>query len=156
MTKKKFLHNPVIFGVLIAIGAMLINLVITTLAEGSISGGIDVLLENGIFVLLVPLAIGIQMFLFRYHRNMVQLHHIDKSEKIGISGAVTSSGSMVFCCLHHISDLVPTLGFLLATTSFLSDFKYIFTIFGILINFSISVYILNLILNDNKISNVRA
>jgi len=154
MRLKNILRNPVLFGIVIALGAMLVNLSITTLAEGSIEKGFEALLDNGIFVILVPLTIGIQMSLFKYHRNLVTKCKMEKSEKIGMSGIATSSGSMVLCCLHHVTDVLPTFGFLVATTSFLSEYRFLLITFGLLINVLISIYILNLILKDMKVTNI--
>ncbi|OLS27972.1 MAG: hypothetical protein HeimC3_01350 [Candidatus Heimdallarchaeota archaeon LC_3] len=149
--KYKLMKNPVIFGVSIALLTIFINISIVSIAEGSLREGIEIILENGIFVLLVPLAVGIQMFLFRYHRNLVKKYRYDKSEKIGVTGSVTSSGAMILCCLHHITDLLPTFGFLITMTTFLSEYNDIFIIFGLLINFLVSIYILRAIIKDYSI-----
>jgi len=147
----RLIKNPFVFAISIALISILINLGIASIAEGSIIKGMEVLEDNGILLVLVPVSIAIEMFLFRYHRNLVSQLKIKKSEKIGFSGAVTSTGSMIFCCLHHVSDLLPTFGFIVATSSFLSEYKLYFTIIGLLVNLIISLHILNKIYKDNKI-----
>jgi len=47
----------------------LFNILIASIAEGSLGKGFLVFLTNGIFVYLIPPAVGVQMGLFRYHRN---------------------------------------------------------------------------------------
>lgn len=68
----------------------------------------NMLVSNGIYAYLIPLAVGVQMGLFRHHRNITSEKKLCGSEKIGITGSVTSSATMILCCLHHVTDLLPT------------------------------------------------
>ena len=110
---KSLLKNPYVFGISAGILVILFNISIAALAEGSIEKGYQVFLTNGIFVYLIPLAISVQMGLFRYHRNMTT-GNMAGSEKIGMAGSATSSLTMVACCLHHVSDILPSVGLILA------------------------------------------
>lgn len=67
---KSFLKNPFVFGSTMGILVVFFNISIASLAEGSLKSGYSVFLDNGIFVYLIPLAVGVQMGLFRYHRNL--------------------------------------------------------------------------------------
>ena len=64
---KSLLKNPFAFGASIGILVILFNISIASIAEGSLEKGYQVFLTNGIFVYLIPLAVGIQMGLFRHH-----------------------------------------------------------------------------------------
>jgi hypothetical protein len=147
---KSLLKNPFIFGAIIGISVILLNISIASLAEGSFGKGYQVFLTNGIFVYLIPLAVGIQMGLFRYHRNMTAEKKLFGSEKIGITGSVTSSLTMLACCLHHVSDLLPAVGFILATSSFFIQYKDTIIIIGLLANVAGSAYIARAILKDRS------
>src|SRR3989304_9605990 len=147
---KSHLKNPFVFGVSIGTLVIIFNLSIASLAEGSIEKGYQVFLTNGIFVYLIPIAVSIQMGLFRYHRN-ITTGKIGGSEKMGMAGSATSSLTMVACCLHHVSDLLPAVGFLLATSSFLIQYKDAIIIIGLLANVAGSVYITRAILKDKAI-----
>ncbi|MFZ3058134.1 MAG: hypothetical protein WA102_00220 [Candidatus Methanoperedens sp.] len=147
---KSFLKNPYAFGASIGILVILFNISIASLAEGSLEKGYQVFLTNGIFVYLIPLAVGIQMGLFRYHRN-ITTGNIAGSEKMGMAGSATSSLTMVACCLHHVSDLLPTVGFILAASSFLIRYKDAIIIIGLLANMAGSAYIARAILKDRAI-----
>jgi len=147
---KSLLKNPYIFGVSIGILVILFNISIASLAEGSLEKGYQVFLTNGIFVYLIPLAVSLQMGLFRYHRNIIT-ENIVGSEKMGVAGSATSSLAMVACCLHHVSDLLPSIGFILATSSFLIQYKDDIIIIGLLANVTGSIYIARAIIKDRSI-----
>ncbi len=147
---KSLLKNPYVFGAGIGILVILFNISIASLAEGSLEKGYQVFLTNGIFVYLIPLAVGIQMGLFRYHRN-ITAGKIGGSEKMGMAGSATSSLTMVACCLHHVSDLLPAVGFIIAASSFLIQYKDAIIIIGLLANMAGSAYIARAILKDKSI-----
>ncbi len=148
---KSILKNPFVFGATAGILVILFNIIVASLAEGSIGKGCRVFLTNGIFVYLIPVAVGIQMGLFRYHRNLISGHGISGSEKMGMAGSATSSLTMVACCLHHVSDLLPAVGFVLATSSFLIEYKDAIITIGLLANIAGSIYIARAIVKDRSI-----
>jgi hypothetical protein len=147
---RSLLKNPYVFGVSIGILVILFNISIASLAEGSLEEGYQVFLTNGIFVYLIPAAVGIQMGLFRYHRN-ITTGNIAGSEKMGMAGSGTSSVAMVACCLHHVSDLLPAVGFVIATSSFLIQYKNAIIIIGLLANIAGSIYIARATIKDRSI-----
>ena len=151
MNYRSFRNNPVFFGSFFGVLVIVVNIGIASLAEGSLQKGIDVYSANGFFIILVPVSVAVFMALFRAHRNLPTSANSVTSEKIGMGGSVTSSGAMVLCCLHHVTELLPTVGFLVATTSFLTDFKDVFIVLGLMINTLASLYLLSLISKDSKL-----
>ena len=147
---KNLLKNPFVFGASAGILVVLFNISIASLAEGSFEKGYQVFLTNGIFVYLIPLAVGVQMGLFRYHRN-ITTGNIAGSEKMGMAGSATSSLTMVACCLHHVSDILPSIGLILAASSFLILYKDSIIIIGLLANVAGSIYIARAIIKDRSI-----
>ncbi len=147
---KSLLKNPFVFGATVGILVVLFNISIASLAEGSLKSGYSVFLDNGIFVYLIPLAVGVQMGLFRYYRNLTA-GNVSGSEKMGMAGSATSSLAMIACCLHHVSDLLPAVGFVLAASSFLTEYKDTIIIIGLLANLAGSAYIARAILKDRSI-----
>ncbi len=147
---KSLLKNPFVFGAAVGMLVIVFNISIASLAEGSLQKGYQVFLTNGIFVYLIPIAVGIQMGLFRYHRN-ITTGNIGGSEKMGMAGSATSSLTMVACCLHHVSDLLPAVGFILAASSFLIRYKDAIITIGLLANVAGSAYIARAILKDRSI-----
>ncbi len=148
---KSLLRNPYIFAAATGVLVVLFNISIASLAEGSIEKGYQVFLSNGIFVYLIPAAVGIQMGLFRYHRNLTAENKLCGSEKMGMAGSATSSLTMIVCCLHHVSDLLPAVGFILAASSFLIQYKDAILTIGLLANMAGSAYIARAILKDRSI-----
>jgi Co/Zn/Cd efflux system component len=147
---KNLLKNPFVFGASAGILVVIFNISIASLAEGSFEKGYQVFLTNGIFVYLIPLAVGVQMGLFRYHRN-ITTGNIAGSEKMGLAGSATSSLTMVACCLHHVSDILPSIGLILAASSFLIQYKDAIIIIGLLANVAGSIYIARAIIKDRSI-----
>ncbi|NJD53510.1 MAG: hypothetical protein FIB07_11660 [Candidatus Methanoperedens sp.] len=147
---KLHLRNPFVFGAGIGILVVLFNISIASLAEGSIEKGYEVFLTNGIFVYLIPLAVGVQMALFRYHRN-ITTGNVAGTEKMGMAGSATSSLTMVACCLHHVSDILPSIGLILAASSFLIQYKDTIIVIGLLANVAGSIYIARAIIKDRII-----
>lgn len=145
---KNLLKNPLIFGTTIGLVVVFFNISVASLAEGSLKAGYEVFLDNGVFVYLVPLAVGVQMALFRHHKNITSENKLCSSEKIGITGSTASSLTMLACCLHHVSDLLPTVGFILAVSPFLTQYKDAIIIIGLLANIAGSAYITKAILKD--------
>ena len=150
---KLHLRNPFVFGASIGIFVVLFNISIASLAEGSFEKGYEVFLTNGIFVYLIPLAVSVQMGLFRYHRNTTTITtgNVAGTEKMGMAGSATSSLTMVACCLHHVSDLLPSIGLVLAASSFLIQYKDTIIIIGLLANVAGSIYIARAIIKDRII-----
>lgn len=105
-------------------------------------------MNNGSFVYLVPLAVGVQMELFRRHRNITAGKKLCGSEKIGMTGSATSSLTMLACCLYHASDLLLTVGFILSASSFLIQYKDALITVGLIANAAGSAYIAKSILKD--------
>jgi Co/Zn/Cd efflux system component len=147
---KNTLRNPYVFGIGTGILVIIFNISIASLAEGSFEKGYQTFLTNGIFVYLVPIAVSIQMGLFRYHRN-ITTKHMEDSEKMGMAGSATSSLTMVACCLHHVSDILPSVGFILAASSFFIRYKDIIIIIGLIANVIGSIYIARAIIKDRAI-----
>ncbi len=147
----KLLKNPFIFGISIGVLVILFNISVASLAEGSLKSGYEVFIDNGIFTYLIPLAVAVQMGLFRYHRNMTAETKLCGSEKVGVAGSATSSLTIIACCLHHVSDFLPTVGFIVATSAFLIQYKNIIFIIGLSANVAGSAYIARAILKDRAI-----
>jgi hypothetical protein len=147
---KSLLKNPFIFGASIGILVVIFNIAVASIGEGSINKGFEAFLTNGIFVYLIPVAVSIQMGLFRYHRN-ITTENIAGSEKIGMGGSATSSVAMVACCLHHVSDILPSVGLIFAASSFLLEYKDVIIMIGLFLNIGGSIYIARAIMKDRQI-----
>lgn len=129
MVKKasKIGKRSVIYG---ALGSgLLVALYITIV---SLFQGIDYTISRflDLWYLMVPLIVGFgfQIGLFTYIKDFMKM----SSGTAGISGGV-SAASMVACCAHHITDVVPILG-ISVLGIFLLEYQPVFLIFGIASN----------------------
>lgn len=148
---KGVLRNPLSFGIFAGILVFIFNIALVALIGGSLDVGISVFEENGVYSYLIPLAVSVQMGLFRHHRNITSLAKLQGSEKVGIAGSATSTVSMAVCCLHYVTGLVPAFGFFIAMTSFVTEYKDALIIAGLLANVAGSVYIARAIVKDGRV-----
>ncbi|MBI2545532.1 MAG: hypothetical protein HYW22_02995 [Candidatus Aenigmarchaeota archaeon] len=98
----------------------------------SLFQGIDYTVSRflGLWYLMVPLIVGFgfQIGLFTYIRDFMKM----SPGTAGMSGGV-SAVSMVACCAHHITDVIPVLG-ISVLGIFLLEYQPVFLIFGIVSN----------------------
>ncbi len=79
------------------------------------------------FISLLVVGFSIQAGLFFF------MHERMKATKgVAVSGAM-SAGSMIACCAHHITDIIPFLG-LSAVGAFLASYQPVFLVLGVLSN----------------------
>lgn len=88
----------------------------------------------GLWYWLIALAIGfgVQVGLFSFIRQELHARHKAATASVAASGGV-SAGSMVACCAHHLSEVLPFLG-LAGLASFLVNYQVFFLFVGVLSN----------------------
>ena len=83
---------------------------------------------------MTPLVVlfGIQIGLFAYLRGALKARHAAGAATgaVAASGGV-STGSMIACCLHHVTEVLPLIG-LSAAAVFLNTYQQAFLLLGIL------------------------
>lgn len=93
---------------------------------------------------MVPLIAGfsLQMGLFGYARGAMRLGEQGKANARGLAASGGASGlSMVACCAHHLTDILPFFGMAQAAL-FLTDYQSLFLLAGILSNTVGLIYLL--------------
>ena len=80
------------------------------------------------WILLLSLGFGIQVGLFAFIRQQNKIN----SGTLIVSGT-TSIGSMIACCVHHVSDIAPILG-LSVVAIFFSKYQVPFILLGLFSN----------------------
>jgi len=90
------------------------------------------------WILLLAFGFGIQAALYTYVRN-----EASASASVAASGGV-SGMSMVACCAHHLTDILPVLG-LSALSIFLTRYQTFFIVIGVLSNLNGIIYMLSII-----------
>ncbi len=81
------------------------------------------------FMTLLIAGFGAQAGLFSYIREK----SIESSGGVAVASGTVSTGSMVACCAHHISDVLPFLGLSFAA-AFVDRYQSFFLLLGIISN----------------------
>lgn len=141
---KKEIRNGIIAGV----SLILFYFVVMTATSASFSETISQFKQLWYWMIALSLGFGIQVGLFTRLKNL-----ISNSVVTGRAGAVaaasigTSSVSMVACCAHHLSEVLPIIG-LSGFSIFLTRYQIPMIVLGIAINLLGIIYMLKTI---NKI-----
>ncbi|MDZ7587098.1 MAG: hypothetical protein U0946_05030 [Patescibacteria group bacterium] len=93
---------------------------------------------------LLILGFGVQMGLFWMLKQKKEV------KLVAGTGSAVSGTAMVVCCVHHVVDLLPILGFS-AAALFLSEYQEELLIFGVLTNLAGIVFMLWLIIKKGQI-----
>jgi len=84
------------------------------------------------WVLLLTTGFGIQVGLYSYIRASLHTRIVAATAEVATTGGV-SVGSMIACCVHHISDVSPFIG-LSAAGVFLTRYQLPFILLGVFSN----------------------
>jgi hypothetical protein len=79
------------------------------------------------YIITIATGFGIQIALYTHIREF----NITCRREVAVSGSM-SAGSMVACCIHHVTDFIPLIGSGFAF--FLSAYAELFLIVGVLSN----------------------
>lgn len=124
-SNKKF----ILIGFSSALLLLILYFSVLSLAE-SFSHAISQFLQMWYWILLLAAGFGIQVGLFVFIKEKQKMA---SGKTLAVSGGV-STGSMIVCCLHHLTDVLPLMG-LAAATVFLIQYQLWFIFLGILSNF---------------------
>lgn len=102
-------NNPLISGVLGSSVLLGIYLVILSVAN-NFSYAIDRLVKLWYLFLPLVLGFGIQIALLSYIKKFEYSNMKKENTSVATSMGI-SSASMAICCIHHIGELLPLLGF---------------------------------------------
>jgi len=135
--------RSIFYGFLAGISLFAFYIIILTLAQDFLHAK-EQLKRDIEFVIPIVLAFGIQIGLYLYLRGLIKIQGYQKEHNGSTATAVVSGGtstvSMVACCAHHLTDVLPVIG-LSAATIFLAKYRSLFLIIAILSNMWGIVYI---------------
>ena len=118
MTRRASLS--VALGSLAGIALVGLYLVVVTVAQGA-DHAVALLWDGRLFVTLISVGFGTQIGLFSY----VRLLQRDLARgSVAVTGAATATASlsMLACCVHHVTDVLPIVG-LSGFALFLVEFR---------------------------------
>lgn len=131
--KKQLIVRPIIFGVLGGVSLLGIYFGILSWAN-SFTHAIEQFINLWYWISLLVVGFGIQMGLFTYIRGFSRIKAMTPgaTSTMATAGGV-STGAMIACCAHHLTDVLPILG-LSAAAVFLGKYQVAFMVMGVLSN----------------------
>ena len=101
------------------------------------------------WISLIIIGFGFQIGLYSYIRAAMHAKHMaGVTTEVAATGGV-STGAMIACCAHHLTDVLPIIG-LTAAAAFLSKYQLSFIILGVLSNL-VGVNIMLKIIQEHKL-----
>jgi hypothetical protein len=123
--------KPIIVGSIASLALLSTYFIILTIA-GSIEYATRQFLDIWYWILILVLGFGGQVGLFVYIKNAIREKTTKLNAEIATTGGITT-GSMIACCAHHVTDVLPIIG-LSAAAIFLIRYQIPVIILGIFSN----------------------
>lgn len=137
-----------LIGSLAALGLLSFYVGIVTLAEGWYHAR-ELLWEDRFFLGPISVGFGTQIGLYFRLRWLTQRGAGGQASVLAASGTGASGLSMVACCLHHASDVLPLVG-LSGAAFFLAQYRLPFMALAIAMNLAGIIYMLRRIRRFGK------
>ncbi len=113
------------------LGLIAAYLGILSLTQG-LSHAIEQAAAMWYWILALSIGFGIQIGLFSFIRHSIKASGKGAAGTVAVSGGV-SGGSMLACCVHHLSDVVPLVG-IAGAAVFMARYQSSFLVLGVLSN----------------------
>lgn len=139
--KNKIILKSIGAGIAGTISIALIYFLILTWVSGDWRHPVDQFLLVKFWMGALFLGFGVQLGLFWFVKLV---HRENKANKVAGTSAGMSTATMIACCAHHITDLVPILG-LTAAGIFLARYQVYILMLAIIFNLLGMIYMLNII-----------
>ncbi len=123
--------KPIIWGSAGAVGLFGLYFGILTLAN-SFSHAVEQFGQMWYWVILLAAGFGLQLGLYIHIRQRLRQKMKGATAEVATAGGI-STGSMIACCAHHVTDVLPLLG-LTAAAMFLVNYQVPFILLGIFSN----------------------
>lgn len=127
------LRQPLMWSMVAGLSLLSLYFLILTIAN-SFSHSLEQLREMWHWITALVAGFSVQAGLFAYIRNVVKLKKETgrATSSMAAAGGISAT-SMVVCCAHHVTDILPILG-VSAAVVFLGQFQDLFLTVGILSN----------------------
>lgn len=142
--------HPAVIGLLAAAGFVLAYLAIVGIASRSLVHAWQQLQADALMILPLSAGLGVQIGLYAYLRRLQRdLSGARPALAVTAAGTGTSTVTMIACCAHHVTDILPFVG-LTAAAAFLTEFRTPFLGFGIVSNLIGVAIVLRLVLRTRR------
>jgi hypothetical protein len=136
---RKAMKRSVLWGVLAGLGIGLVYLIIVS-AVNSFEAAVSTFLSLWYWMVPIVVGFGLQVALFTYGRGLAKAGAAPHASGVMASGG-TSAVSMIACCSHYLSNVLPLLG-LTGLSLILSNYQGLFLMAGLLSNLVGIAYLL--------------
>lgn len=127
---KKEIRNSLMAG----LSLLFFYFLVMTVSSASLSATILQFKQLWYWMITLSLGFGTQVGLFTYLKRLIKDNRtINNAGAITAASTGTSSASMIACCAHHLSEVLPIIG-LSGFTIFLIRYQIPLIIFGIAMN----------------------
>ena len=133
----------IIIGMLGGLALLVFYFIFLTLAN-SFSHAIEQFSQIWYWILILVVGFGIQVGFYSCIREAVKKNQLGG---LATSGTI-SAGSMIVCCLHHLTDVLPIMG-LAAAALFLTKYQTLFLLVGALSNLIGIIIMLEFVQKNN-------
>lgn len=129
-----FLKNkkPSFYGVLGGIILLFLYFSILSIAN-SFEHAFDSFMEMWYWILLLVVGFGVQVGLYFHIREGFRALDAGSATTTVAAAGGVSTTSMIACCAHHLTDVLPIIGFS-AAAAFLAEYQLLFIIVGVFSN----------------------
>ena len=133
VNNNKIVRRSYLWGITGSVFLLAIYFVTLTLSNSFVHA-IEELKLLGIWITLLTVGFGIQTGLFAYIRGSLKARASAQATASMAATGGMSATSMVACCMHHVTDILPILG-VSAATLFLVKYQSFFLAIGVASNF---------------------
>jgi hypothetical protein len=145
-------NKPLIYGLIASTLLLSIYFGVLTIAE-SFNHAIEQFYEMWYWILMLAVGFGFQFGLYFHIREFKRAQKTGAKAEIATASGI-STGSMIACCAHHVTDVLPILG-LSAAALFLAEYQVPFMVLGVFSNLVGITMMLNII-QKHKLFNKRS
>lgn len=139
MKKQKY----ILLGLLATALLLSLYLLVMSIASRSISSTFLQFYEMWYWIATLSIGFGVQAGLYFYLRDLVKRNN-HSATGIAAASTGTSSVSMIACCAHHLTEILPLVG-LSGAAIFLTNYQIPLIILGIIMNIGGIMYMLQVI-----------
>ena len=141
-------NKPLIYGILSGIALLMFYFLLMTITS-SYSNAVEQFIDMWYLLIILIIGFGAQIGLYTYVMNW---HYINNETKasVGVSTGISTT-SMIACCAHHLTDVLPVIGFS-AAALFLSKYQSAFIFVGIISNI-IGILLMLRVIKKKKLFN---
>ncbi|MEK7597270.1 MAG: hypothetical protein AAB441_01340 [Patescibacteria group bacterium] len=141
---KKEIRNGIIAG----LSLLIFYFLVMTISSASLSATVSQFKQLWYWMIALSLGFGTQVGLFTHLKSLIKDNRtINSAGAVTATSTGTSGASMVACCAHHLSEVLPIIG-LSGFSIFLTRYQIPIIVFGIVMNIFGIIYMLKTI---NKI-----